>query len=500
MTVDQQLLCRPTARPSRVRGALFTSVAILTAALGGLTPAAAETLTDVIAAAYRNNPRLDAARAAQRATDEEVARANSGYRPTINGTADVGWQKSTTDPSSPSNGETHPRGYGITGSQPLFRGFRTLNTVREAEATVRAGRENLRLVEQAVLLDAITAYADVIRDMTIVRIRENNVNVLSKELQATRERFRVGEVTRTDVAQAEARRAGTVSALDLARANLKISRGNFERHVGRPPGPLADPRPAGKRLPSSLDEAIAISARESPTVVAALYREQGARHTVDRIWGELLPTLTVDTSYNRRFDPSVTTNSSETTAVVTRLTVPIYTSGEVQARVRQAKHNHVGRIQEIEQNRGDVQSQVVNAWSQLSAARAQLESDRAQVAALSTALAGVREEEKVGQRTLLDILNAEQELLNAQVNLANTQRNIVVGSYAVMSTIGRLNVQELGAAAEVYDPEVHYFEVRRKWWGISITHEDGRRERLDLWTTHGQRFHGDERQPHKPTK
>jgi outer membrane protein len=177
------------------------------------------------------------------------------------------------------------------------------------------------------------------------------------------------------------------------------------------------------------------------------------------------------------------------------LTVPIYTSGEVQARVRQAKHTHVSRIQEIEQNRADVQSQVVTAWSQLLAARAQLQSDRAQVAALSTALAGVREEEKVGQRTLLDILNAEQELLNAQVSLANTQRNIVVTSYSVMSTVGRLNVQELGGTSEVYDPEVHYFEVRRKWWGISITHSDGRREHHDLWQTHGQRFHGED-----PTK
>jgi outer membrane protein len=451
--------------------------------------ASAETLSSVISQTYRYNPRLDAARAAQRATDEEVARANSGYRPTITGTADVGYQNSSTKPESVTAGETHPRGYGVNATQPLFRGFRTLNQVREAEATVRAGRENLRIVEQAVLLDAITAYADVIRDTAIVRIRENNVNVLAKELQATRERFRVGEVTRTDVAQAEARRAGAVSALDLARSNLKTSRGNFERHVGRPPGSLAEPPPAGKRLPASVEDAIAISSRENPTVVAALYREQGARHTVDRIWGELLPTLQLDAAYSRRFDPSRTTDQTETTSVVTRLSVPIYTSGEVQARVRQAKHTHVSRIQEIEQNRGDIQSQVVSAWAQLSAARAQLESDRAQVQALATALAGVREEEKVGQRTLLDILNAEQESLNAQVSLASTRRNIVVASYLVLSTVGRLNVQELGASADVYDPEVHYFEVRRKWWGVAITHRDGRKESIDLWRTHGETFH-----------
>ncbi len=458
-------------------------------------PVLAETLTEALASAYRYNPRLDAARAALRATDEEVARANSGYRPTISATADSGYSRTSSKPPSSSNGETHPAGYGVQAVQPVFRGFRTLNTVREAEATVRAGRENLRLVEQAVLLDATTAYMDTIRDGAIVKIRENSVSVLSRELRATKERFSVGEVTRTDVAQAEARRAGAVSALDLARANLKTSRGNFERHVGRPPNTLVEPRSTDKRLPKSLDEAIAISARENPTIVSALYREQGARHTIDRIWGELLPSLQVEATYARRFDPSVVVDQTESTSIIGRLTVPLYTSGEVQARVRQAKHTHISRIQEIEQNRADIQAQVVAFWSQLSAARAQLESDNAQVAALATALAGVREEEKVGQRTLLDILNAEQELLNAQVNQAATKRNIIVALYSVMSSIGRLNIQELEAVHDVYDPNIHYFEVRRKWWGVSVTHSDGKREMLELWHTVGKVFHEERGEP-----
>jgi outer membrane protein len=280
-----------------------------------------------------------------------------------------------------------------------------------------------------------------------------------------------------------------VSALDLARSNLKISRGNFERHIGRQPNGLTEPAAPMKILPKSLEEAISISSRENPSMVASLYREQGARHTVDKIWGELLPSLQVDASYSKRFDPSIVTDRSETTAVTGRLTVPLYTSGEVQARVRQAKHTHVSRIQEIEQTRGDVQALVVQAWAQLSAARAQLESDNAQVAALSTALTGVREEEKVGQRTLLDILNAEQELLNAQVNLAATKRNIVVTAYTLLSSVGRLNIQETGGVNQVYDADAHYFEVRRKWWGVSITHADGRRELLDLWQSLGQGFH-----------
>ena len=474
-----------------------------------LKQAQAETLNDALSATYRSNARLDAARAALRATDEEVARANSGFRPNVNATMDAGLQNQTTksttttlatgvDTKVRGDFDTQPYGYGMTASQPLFRGFRTVNAVKEAEATVRAGRENLRSIEQAVLLDAITAYMDVLRDVAIVKIRESNVEVLTREWRATLERLRVGEVTRTDGAQAEARRAGAVSALDLARSNLKISRGSYERHVGRPPAALVEPRPPKNRLPRSVQDAIAISSRENPIVIGALYREQGARSTVDRIWGELLPTIQLDGTYNRRFDVSgsatATTqtlvNEQQTASIVARATIPLYTTGEVQARVRQAKHTHVSRIQEIEQNRADVQALVVQTWSQLEAAQAQLDSDNAQVKSLEIALGGVREEEKVGQRTLLDILNAEQEFLNAQVNLAATRRNINVSSYAVLSAIGRLNIQELGATGEVYDAEVNYSDTRRKWWGVSIIHSNGRREFVDFWDDLGRNFHG----------
>jgi outer membrane protein len=277
------------------------------------------------------------------------------------------------------------------------------------------------------------------------------------------------------VAQAQARRAGAVSALDLARANLKTSRATYERVVGHPPSNLIEPQ-ASRLVPGSLGVSVEISARESPNVVAALYLEQAARHAVDRIRGELLPEVNLEASYGRRFDPSTSIESSEATTVTGRLTVPFYTGGEVEARVRQAKHTHVSRLQEIEQARTEVQAQVVAAWSQLVAAKAQLESDQASVDANRIALAGVREEERVGQRTLLDVLNAEQELLNSEVNLVTTKRNLVVASYALLSTIGRLNAQELGVAGLVYDPEAHYNEVRRKWTDISITHGDGRRE------------------------
>ena len=472
----------------RGRSSALTSVVALVMAAGvSLSgPANADTLKQALNAAYKSNPKLDAARATLRATDEEVPRALSGYRPNVAASADIGVQRTDSKPSSTQNGETHPKGYNINATQPLFRGFRTINTVREAEAIVRAGRETLRAQEQTVLLEAVTAYMDVVRDQSLVRLRENNVTVLSRELKATQDRFAVGEVTRTDVAQSESARATAVAALDLARANLKSSRASYERVVGRPPSNLAEPRLPEKILPKNVNEVTSVATQEHPNVVGALYREQAARHTVDKIWGELLPTLQLEANYTKRFEPSRVTDESETSSLVGRLNVPIYQGGEVHARVRQAKQTHLSRLQEVEQFRTETNSAAISAFSQLQATRARLESDRIAVNASQVALNGVREEEKVGQRTLLDVLNAEQALLNAQVTLVTDQRDLVVGAYTVIGTIGRLNAEALGLGSEVYDAEAHYSDVRRNWWGISITHADGRRETHDLWDTHGR--------------
>jgi outer membrane protein len=437
-----------------------------------VSPAAAETLQEALAATYGYNPRLDAQRAFQRATDEDVARAMSGYRPTITGNADISLQRTDSRPSSLSDGWTKPRGYGVNLVQPLFRGFQTYNAVNGAEATVRAERELLRDVERFVLLQAVTAYMDVVRDQELVRLNENNVNVLSRELKASQDRFEVGEVTRTDVAQAEARRADAVSRLDAARANLRTSRGAFEQVVGHPPQNLSWPPPPETFLPPSLQEAIRIGNNEDPLVVAALYREQAAKYLIEQIRGELLPTVQLEASYDDRF----VTGETETSIVRGRVTVPIYEAGDTYARVRQAKQNHVGFLQQIEQVRTEQQQVLVAAWAQLEAARAQLESDKVAVESNKVALQGVREEEKVGQRTLLDVLNAELEYLNSQVNLESDRRNLVVAAYTVLGAMGRLDAAWIGAAAYVYDPVVHYKEVRRKWLGLSITHSDGRHE------------------------
>lgn len=446
----------------------------------GTTPVQAETLRDALASAYQQNPKLDAERARLRATDEEVPRAQAGFRPQVNGTADKGRQKTEYTPRSTLSGDTSPWGYSINVSQSLFSGFRTVNAVSEAEATVRAGRESLRNVEQQVLLEAVTAYSDVVRDAAIVRLRENNVTVLTKELTATEARRSVREVTRTDVAQSKARRARAISQLDQARANLKSSRASYEKTVGHAPTNLAPPAPPLKHLPRSLEESATLGERENPSVVAAMYREQAARFAIDKIRGELLPEVRLEASYGQRYNTSTLTQEQDSGQVTGRLTVPLYEGGETYARVRQAKHTHISRLQEIEQARTETQAAVTQAWSRYMATKSQLKSDQVHVEANRIALEGVREEERVGQRTLLDVLNAEQELLDAEVQLASTRRDLIVAAYTLLNQSGRLNAEHLGLGENTYDATAHYEEVRSKWFGLNITRADGRVDQMDV--------------------
>lgn len=471
---------------SQTNAYLMAATVVLVAAaafVGG--PACAETLQSALASTYQSNPQLDAERARLRATDEGVAQAEGQFRPTITGTASVGYQNSQVRPQAGAGSTTNPASYGVNFTQPIFRGFRTINGINVAEANVRSGRETLRNTEQTVLIGAVTAFMDVVRDQAILKLRENNQKVLADTLRSTQDQFKVGEVTRTDVAQAEASLAGAVSAIELAKANLKASRATYERFIGHPPSSLVEPKPL-KILPKTLAAAIDIAIQETPTVVASLYNEQSARWNVDLIRGELLPTVSIQGSFSENSEPSKTTDVSRTTTVTGNVSVPIYEQGIVYSRVRAAKHTHLAALQEIQRTKTEAQSSAVAAFSQHQAARAQLASDMASVESNRIALAGVREEEKVGQRTKLDVLNAEQAYLNAQVNLATTRRNVIVNDYIVLQAIGRLNIQELAAVGTVYDPEEHYFEVRRKWWGLDITHSDGRRELLDVWRSHGE--------------
>ncbi len=469
------------AKPARfVRDSLGVATLFAVLLAGTVLPVAAETLQQALAGAYQRNPKLDAERARLRATDEEAPRASAGFRPQITGTADTGRASTIYKPASTQTGDTNPWGYQINVSQSLFSGFRTMNAVSEAEATIRAGRENLRNVEQQVLLDAVTAYSDVVRDQAIAKLRERNVEVLTKELTATEARRAVREVTRTDLAQAQARRARSVSQLDTARANLKASRAAFEKTIGHAPAKLAPPVPPQRLLPKTLEDSVAIGEKENPNVVAALYREQAARFTIDKIRGELLPEVRVEASYGQRYNPTTQIQEQDSAQITGRLTVPLYEGGETYARVRQAKHTHISRLQEIEQNRTETQASVIQSWSRYGAAKSQLKSDQVLVESNRVALEGVREEERVGQRTLLDVLNAEQELLDAEVQLTTTRRDLIVAAYTLISQTGRLNVEHLGIVDNAYDPTVHYEEVNSKWFGLDITRADGRTEQMDV--------------------
>ena len=461
------------------RVACSVGLAALLAVLGLPQAARAETLQDALTLAYQSNPKIDAERARLRATDEGVPQAKAGYRPTAAATGSVGFSDQRSDPVQSSDGQVRPSGYGVSVTQSLFSGYRTVNTVREAEANVRAGRENLRLVESQVLMDAITAYADVIRDTALVRLREKNVSVLSSELQSTEARRSVREVTRTDVAQTQARRAKAVSALNLARSNLQASRASYERVVGRPPDHLSEPAPPIRLIPSSVDDVTKIAEKENPNVVASLYREQAARHEVDRIWGELLPEAHIQAGYTDGLNTVTGINKSATTTISGVINVPLYEGGETKARVRAAKHTHVSRLQEIEQARTETRATALAAWAKHVAMRTQAAEVRVQIEAAQTALQGVREEQRVGQRTLLDVLNAEQDLVDAEVSAVVDRHDNLTATYALLVAMGRLDGNILQLGDSQYDPSVHYDEVEHKWFGVSITHPDGRVEILD---------------------
>jgi outer membrane protein len=482
---------RQFSRANAMSFAGWTTAAALAFAGGSAlsTAASAETLIDALSAAYQYSPTIDSARAQQRAIDEQIAIANSGYRPDINALANVGRQRSEAFTSAGSrHGSNTPRGYSFDLVQPLFTGFQVTNAVNAAEANDRAGRETLRNTEQQVLLDAVTAYGDVTRDQAVVKLNENNLKFLDAELKAQRDRFAVGEVTKTDVAQSEARRALGQSQLDQARANLKSSRAIYEQVIGHPPTGLVEANPNTRLVPHSLDDAVGIGTKENPLVVQALYQEQAARYTVDQVRGQLLPQAQLEANWSDNFDPGGISTSGQggfdrenSASIVASVKVPLYAKGgQYFAEVRQAKHSHIAALQQIEVQRAAAQSQVVQAWAQLQGFKAQSVSDKASIVANTTALNGVREEERVGQRTVLDVLNAQQELLQSQVNLETTKRNILVAAYTLVAATGRLSVSEVGAATPVYDPEVHYQEVRNKWWGLDITHDDGRQEHVDV--------------------
>lgn len=455
----------------------FATALLASGALMPVRDANAESLPEALSAAYLFNPTLKAARAQLRATDEGVARAKSNFRPRIQGDAQFSAFDINTDPPSPGDGNYETRSYSVSLVQPIFRGFRTINEIRGAQALVEAGREDLRSAEQAVLLGAVTAYVDVVRDTALLSLRQNDLKALQEQLRATQDRFEVGEVTKTDVAQARARVSAATSAIALARAQLQSSRATYAQIIGRTPASLRDPGPA-RVAPPSLEEALAIGEGENPDLLSLVFRERAQDHLVKQTKGELLPQVNLQASFQRdEGGPALGNGGSQETATVTGVvTVPIYEGGEVYARIRQNIETRSQVRHQIDEQREAVRANVISSWGQYTAARAQIPAGQAQVEASQVALTGVREEEKVGQRTILDVLNAEQELLDARVTLVTARRDLVVASYSLLRELGRMSAATIGLGVEQYDPNVHYNEVKNKWIGWSTSTEAGEPE------------------------
>jgi len=440
-------------------------------AIAGLGAARAETLGGALVKAYLNNPDINQQRAAVRASDENIPKANAGYLPTITGEADAGLQSLNAD--NLPGVATKPRGYGLTVTQNVWNGNRTANSLRQAESNIFGAREQLRFTEQNVLLDAVTHYMDVLRDTAILSLNRNNVDVLQEQLRQTRDRFSVGEVTRTDVAQAEASLAGAQAVAFTAQATLQASIANFRQTIGEQPKSLAPVKALTKPQPRSLSEAIAISQLEHPGIVALLHGVDAAQLNVKIAEGALYPTLGLTGQVQKRFDPQNNPGLQAVTAsVVGQLTIPIYQGGGEYASTRQAKELLGQQELQADLQRNKVRAAVVSAWGANESSVGVIRSAKAQVAAAEVALAGVREEAKVGQRTTLDVLNAQQTLLNARVQLVTAQHDQVVNSYGLISAIGRLSTARLGLATAQYDPRVHFNQVKDKWIGLRTP--DGR--------------------------
>jgi outer membrane protein len=366
----------------------------------------------------------------------------------------------------------NPAAVGATVQQNIFNGFQTANRTRQAEAQVFSARETLRVIEQFVLLDAATVYMNVLRDTAILELQRRNVEVIQEQLRQTRDRFNVGEVTRTDVAQAESRVAAAQSQFLQAQANLTTARAAYRRVIGVDPGNLTSGTPVDRFVPRSLDLAVAQGQSENPAVTAAEYGVDVAQLQVKVNEGSLYPSITVSGSIQQNWHPSDITQKQMNASVVGQLTVPIYQGGQEYSLVRQAKETVGQRRLELALNRDQARANVVQSWGQLDAAKAQIDATKSQVTAAEIALNGVREEARVGQRTTLDVLNATQELLNARVALVTAQRDRVVASYTLLSAVGRLSIPVLGLQVPLYDPMIHYQQVRDAWIGIRTP--DGR--------------------------
>ena len=446
-----------------------------------LTGAQGETLGGALIKSYLSNPDINAQRAAVRASDENIPKANAGYLPTVQASASAGVNSTdaagiSTIPGTPNrvNPTLASRSVGLTVQENLFNGNKTYNSVRSAESNVLGQREQLRFTEQNTLLNGVTYYMNVMRDTATLELNRNNVEVLKEQLRQTRDRFNVGEVTRTDVAQAESSLAQAQAQYLVAQTTLQGSISSYRQVIGDQPKSLAPVTPVVRLLPTNLTSAIAISQVEHPAITASLHGVDVALLNVKISEAALYPTVNVQGSITQGYDqPSYPFgNKIFNGTLAANVTIPIYDGGGSFASIRQAKEQVSQQELSADSQREKVRAAVVAAWYANANAAGVVAAARSQVQAAEVALAGVREEAKVGQRTTLDVLNAQQTLLQARVALVNAQHDQVVDSYTLLSAIGRLSVKDLGLSVAQYDPRTHFDLVKTKQFGVRTP--DGR--------------------------
>ncbi|HAY49381.1 MULTISPECIES: TolC family outer membrane protein [Thalassospira] len=436
-------------------------------ATGGLVAggASAESLEDALIKAYQSNPTLEAGRASLRSTDEEISAALSNWRPSVTLSGDAGFREYNTEVNgSETENSLTPYTVGLNVTQPLYRGGRTTAQTERAEARIKAARAALRSTEQDVMLQVATAYFNVLRDTAVVELNQNNVRVLERQLEATRDRFAVGEVTRTDVSQAEARLAGAKADLISAQGALANTRAQYERLVGNPPTDLEIPNPLAG-LPTSVTDVLSIAQGQHPDVLQALYTEEAAQSDIRLNEGSLYPEVNLSAGVERAHEGSTEDFTADSADIIASVSVPLYQKGAVFSGVRAAKQTAGQARIQVDEARRAVIENATSAWETLVTARASIESQQAQVSSAEVALDGVQREASVGSRTVLDVLDQEQELLQARVDLVGSRRDAAVAEFQVKAAMGALNAQVLGLPVEVYDTESNYNKVKDQWWG-----------------------------------
>ncbi|MBO0735723.1 MAG: TolC family outer membrane protein [Alphaproteobacteria bacterium] len=471
--IQRNQACRRAAW--RVGGRRTATVAVLagfSVAFAG-TSAHAQTLSDALADAYNTNPQLLAQRALLRATDEQVPQALSSWRPTVNFTGQAGY--STNSVQTPaqvfatdrSHIHLRPNLLQFQANQPIYRGGRTEAQTRQAINTVQATRAQTLSVETTVFQAVAQAYLDVVRDQALVDVQRNNVEVLRKQLEATQDRFRVGEVTRTDVAQAESSLAQAQGQLVTQQGQLEISRAEYVHAVGHPPGRLMLPRerPA---LPATREEALSLAARNNFSVISANFAELAARDNIDVVRGQLLPQISVVGTLSRGYDTTAATKGTliNTAEITAQLTMPLYEGGAIYSQTRQAQQTVGQRRGQVDDARRVAVQTAAQFWSTLEAARASISSFAAAVRAAQIALEGVQEEALVGTRTVLDVLIQNQQLLTTQSQLVTAQHDAALAEFNLAAAVGRLIAPELKLPVKLYDMEQHYRDVKDKWIGF----------------------------------